>query len=605
MKKSNLKLMTLVLCLFFSALIVPKNTLALSTPSAPTNLEATVMSFSRIDLEWDSVSDATSYLVYRATSSSGTFKIIATTTTTKYKNTSLPEDTTYYYKVKAKNKSGTSAYSSIAYETTEESDTLSAPTGLRAEAESSSRIDLKWDSVSDATSYLVYRATSSSGTFEKIATTKTTSYRNFDLADDTTYYYKVKAVNSSEKSDFSSTVRDTTEESDTLSAPKDLSAKVESSGKIYLNWDSVSGATSYYIYRATSSSGIYSRIASTTTTSSYTNTGLSNDTTYYYKVKAVNNSRTSPYSSIAHATTKWSSNASSPIQSARLAGQDLYGTSAEVARSGWTNSDFAIIASGEDFADALCGAPLAKKYNAPILLTAKNSLNEQSKNQLSRLKVKHVFIIGGLGIISSKVERDILNMGIQVSRIAGNDRYETSLKVAQTMGQFTQAVIATGENFPDALSIAPIAAMKGIPILLTPKNNLPEGLKEYLNNNVQSTYIVGGTGVISNNVFNQLPSPKRLSGTTGYDTNISIIKEFINELDFKNCYIATGENFPDALAGSVLASLTKSPVILVSNSAHQSTDVFVKSKSNSIDKITAFGGMIVVPESILSGYYRT
>jgi len=604
MKKSNLKLMTIVLCLLFSALIFPKNTLALSTPSAPTNLEATVMSFSRIDLEWDSVSDATSYLVYRATSSSSTYSNIATTTTTTYKNTSLSEDTTYYYKVKAKNRSGTSAYSSIAYETTEESDTLSAPTDLRAEAESSSRIDLKWDSVSDVTSYLVYRATSSSGTFKKIATTKTTSYRNFDLSDDTTYYYKVKAVNSSETSAFSSTVRETTDESDTLSAPEDLRAKAESSGKITLKWDTVSRATSYYIYRATSSSGTYSNIASTKTTS-YTNTGLLNDTTYYYKLKAVNNSSTSLYSSITYATAHGASNTSSLIPSARLAGQDLYGTSAEVARSGWSNSDFAIIASGEDFPDALCGAPLAKKYNAPILLTAKNSLDEQSKNQLSRLKVKKVFIIGGLGIISSSVERSITSMGIQVSRIAGNDRYETSLKVAQTMGQFTQAVIATGENFPDALSIAPIAAMKGIPILPTPKNNLPEGLKEYLNNNVQSTYVVGGTGVISNNVFNQLPSPKRLSGTTGYDTNISIIKEFINELDFQNCYIATGENFPDALAGSVLASLTKSPVILVSNSVHQSTNVFVKSKSDSIHKITAFGGMIVVPESILSGYYRT
>lgn len=289
----------------------------------------------------------------------------------------------------------------------------------------------------------------------------------------------------------------------------------------------------------------------------------------------------------------------SQLQTDRLAGQNRYETSAEITKSGWTNSDYAIIASGEDFPDALCGAPLAQKYNAPILLTANDSLDEQSKNQLLRLKVKNVFIIGGVGVISSNVEQDIKNMGIEVSRIAGNDRYETSLKVAQTMGQFTQAVIATGENFPDALSIAPIAAIKGIPILLTPKENLPEGLKEFINNNVQSTYVVGGITVISDNVLNQLPSPKRLSGINRYETNISVIKEFTNELDFSNCYIGTGENFSDALAGSALVSLTKSPIILVSNPVDQSTKDLIKDNISSIKKVIVFGEKSGVPESVL------
>ncbi|WP_141694365.1 fibronectin type III domain-containing protein, partial [Desulfosporosinus sp. BG] len=88
-----------------------------------------------------------------------------------------------------------------------------------------------------------------------------------------------------------------------LSVPDDLTATVESSSKINLDWDSVSDATSYYIYRATSSSGSFTKIASVTTTS-YTNSGLSDDTTYYYKVKAVNSSGTSAYSAVVHATTK-------------------------------------------------------------------------------------------------------------------------------------------------------------------------------------------------------------------------------------------------------------------------------------------------------------
>ncbi|GAB6155624.1 hypothetical protein JCM17380_43750 [Desulfosporosinus burensis] len=115
MKKCNLKLMTIVLCLLFSALIFPKTTLALSTPSAPIDLRATAESSSEIYLDWESVSGATSYYVYRATSSSGTYSKIVTTSTSNHTDTDLEEDTTYYYKVKAVNSSGTSSYSPIVY----------------------------------------------------------------------------------------------------------------------------------------------------------------------------------------------------------------------------------------------------------------------------------------------------------------------------------------------------------------------------------------------------------------------------------------------------------------------------------------------------------
>ncbi len=219
--------------------------------------------------------------------------------------------------------------------------------------------------------------------------------------------------------------------------------------------------------------------------------------------------------------------------------------------------------------------------------------------------MKEVKIIGGVGVISSAVEQSIKNMGISVTRIAGNDRYDTSLKIAQSMGQFTQAVIASGDTFPDALSIAPIAAMKGIPILLTPKDSLPDGLKSYLAKTVQSTYVVGGTGVVSDYVLKQLPSPKRLSGIDRYETNISIINEFANVLDFGKCYVSTGEQFADALAGSALASLSNSPVFLVSNPVNQSTIDYFRSKSSSINKVIIFGGTVVVPDSILTSLNGT
>ncbi|MDO0824458.1 cell wall-binding repeat-containing protein [Desulfosporosinus nitroreducens] len=579
--------------------------------SAPKDLTATAVGSDEIELDWDSVSGAESYEVYRSTTSSGTYTKIGTTKSSNYTDDDdLEEDTTYYYKVRAVDGSDKSSYSSKEHATTGDDDSddsdLSAPKDLKATAEGSDEIELDWDSVSGAKSYEVYRSTTSSGTYTKIGTSKSSNYTDDDdLEEDTTYYYKVRAVDGSDKSDYSSKEHATTDESDDsdISAPTNLKATVESSSAIYLDWDSVSDATSYYVYTSASSSGTYSKLA-TTTTSSYRDTNLSRKTTYYYKVVAVNSSDTSGYSSKAYATTASSdddvpTNPSTQIQSDRLAGEDMYGTSAEVAKAGWNTSYYAIVVSGDSFSDALCSAPLAKKYNAPLLLTTKDSLNEQTRTQLARLEVKKVIMVGGTGIISSGVEQSIKTMGIGVLRIVGTDRYDTSIKIAQAMGEFDQAVIASGETFPDALSIAPIAAMKGMPILLTPKDKLPASIEAYLLKNAQSTYVVGGTGVISDNVLKQLPSPKRLSGITRYDTNISIIKEFEDELDFSTCYVSTGEKFADALSGSALASLFHSPLILVSDPVEQTTIDYISTKIGSIKKEVVFGGIAIVPNSIL------
>ncbi|MDR3539367.1 MAG: cell wall-binding repeat-containing protein, partial [Desulfosporosinus sp.] len=590
---------------------------AYSIPSTPTNLIATPTSSSQINLTWDATSGATSYYLYMSTSYYGTYNNIAVLTSPNYTNTDLTTNGTYYYKVQAFNTYGLGAFSAIASATTTNANTAysipSTPTNLIATPASSSQINLTWDAISGAASYYLYMATSYYGTYNNIAVLTSPNYAHTGLTTNGTYYYKVQAVNSYGSSGFSAIAYATTTNANTAysipSTPTNLIATAASSSQINLTWDAISGATSYYIFRATSSAGTYANIVAVTTTG-YVDTVLPSGTTYYYKVQAVNSAGTSSYSAGAFATTNSDgttspSDSSTQIQSTRLAGQDRYETAAEISKSGWKTPYYAIIASGDNFADALCGAPLATKYNAPILLSSKDSLADQTKLQLSSLKVKQVFIIGGVGVISTNVEQEIKNMGIVVTRLAGNDRYATSLKVAQAMGKFNQAVIATGEDFPDALSIAPIAAMKGIPIILTPKDNLPAGLKDYLNKTVQNTYVVGGVGVVSDTVLNQLPSPMRLSGVDRYETNLSIIKEFSSDLNFENCYLATGEDFPDALAGSALAASTSSPIILVSNPVEQSTQDFITSKAGSISKIIVFGGIVAVPENILDSINAT
>ncbi|KLU64324.1 N-acetylmuramoyl-L-alanine amidase LytC precursor [Desulfosporosinus acididurans] len=577
-----------------------------STLSAPTQVSASVVSTSQLCVTWNPVSYATSYYVYRATSLAGPFSIVGMPSTTTFTDLGLSSNTTYYYKVVAVGNAGTSSDSAIvSASTTYTNGAIAAPTNLIATVVNTSQVYLTWSSVSNATSYNVYRATSASGTFTVIGTSTTANYTDTGLSTGITYYYKVVAVGSAGSSADSAIVPATTTSTNgALPTPTNPTATALSTNQIYLTWDPVGNATSYNVYRAASPTDTYTNIATTSTTN-YTDTNLPANTTYYYEIQAAGTSGLSSFSSVVSAATTGTSGSStsssntSQISSQRLAGQDSYGTSAEVAKAGWLTSYYAVIVSGETFSDALCSAPLAQKYNAPLLLTTKDSLNEDTKAQLTRLKVKSVFIVGGVGVISSAVEQTIEGMGMQVTRIAGNDSYETSVKIAQALGQTTQAVIASGETFPDALSIAPIAAMKGMPILLTTKDTLPDSVKTYLKG-IQSTYVVGGTGVISDAVYSQLPSPTRLSGEDRYDTNISVLKAFAGQLDFSTCYISTGENYADALAGSVLASITNSPVILVSNPVEQSTLDYMGSIAGSINKEVVFGGTVVVPDSVLT-----
>ncbi|SHN79467.1 cell wall-binding repeat-containing protein [Desulfitobacterium chlororespirans] len=381
------------------------------------------------------------------------------------------------------------------------------------------------------------------------------------------------------------------------SVPTGLTAAAVSGSQINLSWKGVGEASQYYIYRSNSASGVYTYVGAVTGTN-YSNTGLTPMTTYYYKVQAINSAGSSDYSSPAWAVTPAELDTSS-ILSDRISGSDRYETSANIAEMGWTASDYAILASGENYPDALCAAPLAAKFDAPILLTSKNKLEEETKGQFSYLNVKKVIIVGGEGVISAKVEQSIKNLGIEVSRAAGLNRYETSLLVAKMMGNFDEAVIATGEDFADILSIAPIAAQKGMPILLTPGNSLSKNLKDILSTQARKTYVLGDISILSDAVVNQLPAPQRLGGSNRYDANTQIIQYFANDLDLSTCYAATGEAYPDALSGSVLASLSKSPVLLVKKPLPSGTEKLIENNASRIQKIVAFGGTGAVSDSLL------
>lgn len=292
----------------------------------------------------------------------------------------------------------------------------------------------------------------------------------------------------------------------------------------------------------------------------------------------------------------------------RLWGQDRYQTSVAISEEGWTNSEYVVIASGENYPDALCAAPLAKKYNAPILLTESATLNENVKKEIKRLNAKHVFIIGKYASVSQKAENEIKSLVDDIKRLGGNDRYETSVIVAKELENINGITVTSGYGFADALSIASIAAQKGMPILLTGKDKLPEVVKNYIeqnNVNIKNSYIVGGQGVISDNTAQQVSKTSiRLYGQDRFETNLNVMKYFKQDLQFDNLYVVqadgpTGNEFADALSGSALSAKTSSAVILTYKTIPSATENFIKENIETKSNIIALGGVAAVPESIV------
>ncbi|MBZ4663262.1 MAG: SpoIID/LytB domain protein [Caloramator sp.] len=261
------------------------------------------------------------------------------------------------------------------------------------------------------------------------------------------------------------------------------------------------------------------------------------------------------------------------VNTFRIYGEDRIKTAVAVSQTGWDEAEYAVIARADDFPDALSAGPLAKKFDAPILLTDINSLNQDVEIELLRLGVKNVFIIGSEAAVSKAVEDRIKTLNINVERIGGDDRYETALKIAEKLGNPNEVFVATGQNFPDALSISPIAAIKGVPIILTPKNRANDKVLQYLQNiNPEKIYLIGGKDVVSIDVVVGFEDRvDRISGQDRYLTNVEIAKRFNDIISHNKVYVATGENFPDALSGSSLAAKNGGMIILAPNK--QITDI--------------------------------
>ena len=256
-----------------------------NAPSAPTGLTASAAN-AQVNLTWNPSSAATAYYVKRSTTSGGPYTQIATPTATSYADNSVINGTKYDYVVSAYNSYGQSANSAEVNATPMAPPPPAAPAGLEALA-GNTQVNLAWTATTGATSYHVKRSTTNGGPYTQVSAPTAANFTDTGLTNGTIYYYVVSALNSAGESANSSQASATpAAPAAPPPAPTGLAATA-GNAEVSLTWTASAGATSYNVKRGTASGGPYTQVAQPTTTRD-TDTGLTNGTTYYYVVSALN-----------------------------------------------------------------------------------------------------------------------------------------------------------------------------------------------------------------------------------------------------------------------------------------------------------------------------
>lgn len=290
------------------------------------------------------------------------------------------------------------------------------------------------------------------------------------------------------------------------------------------------------------------------------------------------------------------------VTTTSLEGATRYDTAVAISQSGWPNSAPAVVlARGDIAADALVSGVLAHKVQGPLLLSKPNELPAAVANELKRLKPSKVILVGGRGALSPQVEtkvRNLLGPSVTVQRIEGATRYATAVRVAEVFGTgVREAVIATGLNdSPDALTVAPYAARRGMPILLEDSDQKlrPEIVNYLRNRSIERVYLIGGTGVLPEALKTQLNQlgvreVERISGPDRYATAVQVAERWFPAS--QAFAVARGDLFPDALSGSAWAARQGVPILLTQ--PHRIPEVltgWLQKRGTSLPEVVYFGG---------------
>ena len=181
----------------------------------------------------------------------------------------------------------------------------------------------------------------------------------------------------------------------------------------------------------------------------------------------------------------------------KLVGENRIDTAIKISKKGWSKADTVILVNDSAIPDALSATPFADEKDAPILLTSKKGLNQQTAEEIKRLGAKDAILIGGTAVLPISIEDELKSLNVDSERISGETREETALEIAKRLDGIKDiseiAVVNGTTGLADAVSVASAAAEKDMPILLAnPKKGLDTSNKFINEENIKSSYIIGG-----------------------------------------------------------------------------------------------------------------
>ena len=295
----------------------------------------------------------------------------------------------------------------------------------------------------------------------------------------------------------------------------------------------------------------------------------------------------------------------------RIAGEDRYETAALIAQAAPSGSDEVLVASGQNFPDALAVSAVAGAAPGPLLLTKADSVPGATRAEIQRRVTETgpqgLTVAGGPSVVQPDIVDTLSALaGTDGAVLAGDDRYATAAAIAAaTVEPGATAYVVSGLDYPDALTAATLAAPDQGSVLLTRHGKLPRATVEQLVAQApERIVVVGGDSAVSDEVLAELaayaPTVERVSGDDRYATAAAVTDTF--DAGVGVLYVATGENYPDALTVAALAGQEGAPVLLVQGD-HLPAVAAAAADRLEPDRIVVVGGLNAVSDSVLDELY--
>ena len=297
-------------------------------------------------------------------------------------------------------------------------------------------------------------------------------------------------------------------------------------------------------------------------------------------------------------------------QVTRIGGADRYQTSLLVSQAQWKSgtANAVVLARGDQAPDALAGVPLAAHVHGPLLLTNPTAMGQATSAEIARVTGgpspdKTVYILGGDAAVSPSIESGLRTAGYHVVRYQGADRYGTARAVASAFGNTSHVIVATGQNFPDALAAGPLGAVENAPIVLSNGDTLDPATAAFVSAHPAIDPVGGAAlrAVTKLNTAGKVVTP--LAGPSRYETAAAVAGTVARVTGHTptSVGIASGESFPDALTGGAYAANAGIPLLITASDTFVTPARYELSGwANAMTAVTVFGGEKAISSSVMT-----